>query len=334
MQQCNRPMNTKKYLYVGGGTAGHVYPAQALAQTRPNYNHFLLTDQRGVKFAQFFGMQCAVSPFNRKRVFWSFFPAFFHAFKFFKQHKFDAVFVFGGYVTVVPAIVAWLKRIKIYVIETNAIEGRAVKFIKRFAYANFSSFEMKGFEQVGFLARQEFTPCSDNKHTKQHTILIMGSSIGTDFFCSILPLVFKHLSFKPHIIHHAPISKHQQLQKDYEHFTYEIKEFFPNICDQMQQADLIISRAGASTVAEIIALNKRAILVPYKLAANNHQLANAQALSKYPNFYYLEEDAFASADFGHSLARIIEHQLAVELSESIILPNGANAIWGKLENHA
>ena len=109
MQQANE---YKKYLYaVGGGTAGHVYPAQALGKQGPNTT-ISAPQINGVKFAQFLVYNVLFHLLTEKVYFGHFFLPSSCIQILFGSINSDAVFVFGGYVTVVPAIVAWLKRIK------------------------------------------------------------------------------------------------------------------------------------------------------------------------------------------------------------------------------
>lgn len=324
------------YLYIGGGSAGHIYPAQALVQAfNGSAKHILLTDQRGKSYCTDAIFQTTeTSPFKRKNMLRTLLQTIFHTLKLLKKHPFKRVFVFGGYVTLIPAILARLKGIRVYVIETNAIQGLANRIIKLIATRKFSSFNIKGYEYIGFIARKNFfesnlmlslsnnsTNSTDSTlYSSIKTIFVIESSIGTEFFCHKLPDVIKSLQTPVRIIQHAPEKWHKHLQEQYKGVNCQISAFFPNIHQQMQQADLIISRAGASTIAEIKAMGKHAIFVPYKYAANNHQVENVKAI----NAIFMEEDNFNPKQF----AQLIENTLAQ--SNPIPCENGALNIWNLL----
>lgn len=333
-----------KFLYIGGGTAGHIYPIQALIEVfttqytdKSHFTHIILTDQRGVKFCTM--PKTEISPINRKRIIRTFFSTIIHSWKILSKHKPDIVFTFGGYVCVIPALLAKLRRIPLVVIETNAILGRSSKFLSRFAFKCYSSFAIHKFTQVGFIARSCFTTSAVSTNittpnpsttTSNHSstltstskphILIMGSSIGTQLFVDLMPKALKNHNCS--IVHQAPQAYHQQLLTQYTQTDIKLLDYIYNIHEHMQQADLIICRAGASTIAELAALRKKCILIPYAKAKDNHQVYNAKAFGA----TYIEEHNCTPEKLSILIAN-------PQLPTSKISNNGALNIWTDILSH-
>jgi len=115
-------------------------------------------------------------------------------------------------------------------------------------------------------------------------LLIFGGSQGAEAInksvIDMLPQI-KNMKNKIHILHQTGLQQMDAVQKAYEQFGIQavVKDFIVDMAGAYEDADLIICRAGATSLAEITAAGKAAVLIPYPWAANDHQLKNAQALA-------------------------------------------------------
>ncbi|MFY9589698.1 undecaprenyldiphospho-muramoylpentapeptide beta-N-acetylglucosaminyltransferase [Rickettsia endosymbiont of Halotydeus destructor] len=116
-------------------------------------------------------------------------------------------------------------------------------------------------------------------------IFIFGGSQGARIFSELLPagiklLMQKHPKLKLHIVQQAASDDQAEIKKIYSklNISYKLAEFFDDIAHQYQNTDLVISRAGASTIEELTYIGLPAILIPLPTAADNHQYYNAKLL--------------------------------------------------------
>jgi UDP-N-acetylglucosamine--N-acetylmuramyl-(pentapeptide) pyrophosphoryl-undecaprenol N-acetylglucosamine transferase len=136
------------------------------------------------------------------------------------------------------------------------------------------------------MIREEFCKAQESSEVKasgKFTLLILGGSQGAHSINMAMNDALPHLQLekeKLHIVHQTGEQDCDHMQQQYRenNFSAEVRAFFHDMADQVRQADLILCRAGATTIAEITACGKAAILVPFPFAANNHQEKNAQVL--------------------------------------------------------
>lgn len=295
----------KTILYVGGGTAGHIFPAQVLAErsidTGENYSHVLLTDYRGERFADK-NVFNDVHPIDiyPDKILTRAFGGLRKSYEVVKQYNPSVVYVFGGYVSGYPAIAAKMLGIPIRLIETNALMGRANRFIQWIADKVFVSFENtkhanKKAEHIGFLVRKSVLQwkyinagkgTDISKDRDEFKLLVMGSSIGTHILSVLLPKLLERLPDemlkKLHIIQQTPLKDQQDLSETYKDLGVkaELMEYIQDVGKEMHEADLVICRAGASTIAEVVELGKNVILIPNSRVKDNHQNLNALEAKK------------------------------------------------------
>lgn len=345
-------MNNKTFLYAAGGTAGHVYPAQGIAEHKSHskINHILLTDIRGAKFADpnIFSQIC-ILPIKRAKMLRTFWKTVVISHKCFKNKKISGVFILGGYVSLIPALIAFFKNIPIYVIETNSIMGKANKLISKISKKIFTTFDLKSkfpsAKQIGFFVRKEITsgitlgiqPQINPIETVKHdtfNILILGSSVGAYLFAEKIPAVFTFLSSelkqRISITQHTPTELQQKLSQTYSalQITHNLQNFIENIQEEMQKADLIISRAGASTISEACVMGKFMILIPYKKAADDHQTTNAKIIEKMGYAHTISEDDFDPKALAEYISQLMSK--TDPLPPMPININGCKQIWEEL----
>ncbi|MDD4872244.1 MAG: UDP-N-acetylglucosamine--N-acetylmuramyl-(pentapeptide) pyrophosphoryl-undecaprenol N-acetylglucosamine transferase, partial [Kiritimatiellae bacterium] len=200
----------------------------------------------------------------------------------------------GGYGSVGPVLAARTLGIPIVLHEANAIPGRAIEMLSRYAFALAISFESSAgyishprIVLTGFPVRQDIR--SDKKEgmmkTSKFTVLVMGGSQGAHKLNEIASAAFcdLHLNGIPvQVIHLTGVKDEQIVRKVYNEagVPCTVLSFLKEMATAYNQADMVIARAGAATCAEIAARAVPAVLVPLPTAMRDHQTANARSLAK------------------------------------------------------
>jgi len=201
-----------------------------------------------------------------------------------------AVFSMGGFVAGPVVLAAIFRRLPIVVMEPNAMPGVANRYIGRVVARALINFEEaaryfpKGRTELsGIPVRREFFALTPRPAGDKLTVLITGGSQGARrlnqaaqeswrlFARSMLPV---------RLIHQTGAPQHAEISRAFKKagLDGEVMAFITDMPAAFAAADIIVSRSGAGTVAEIAAAGKASILVPYPFAADQHQLRNAEAL--------------------------------------------------------
>lgn len=318
-----------KILLTGGGTGGHIFPLVAVAtklREKVGSDLKLLYVGSGASLerevmareeipAKFVKSAKIRRYFSLENLFdlWKLPIGFVQALWILLFFMPDAVFSKGGYVSIPVVIAAWFYRIPVFIHESDAIPGLAnqllAKFSKRIGVAYPSAEEFFPKERTAFVGNpmRESISTGDAyalRHKLGFTqsrkiILVLGGSQGSQ---TVNDAVVKNL---PQILHRAQII-HQTGEQDFQRVLsfaaeqgvkaghdgyYPVKFLDENFMrDAYALSDLVISRAGANTIAEIAANGKPAILIPLEGSANDHQRMNAYALAKIGAAIVLEEN--------------------------------------------
>ena len=312
-----------KIVLSAGGTGGHLFPAQAIAEELIAHGStpILVYDER-VKHL----LQGTFTTIKSKMVesyrfngnIYIKFKALIYIFvgilklrRYFKEIKPDAVIGFGGYASFSSIIAALSLGIKVYLHEQNSILGRVNRYLQYFAKGIFTSFKntarikhkyLNKVHYTGFCVRKEIYNNKIKKASKKFKVLIIGGSQGAQVFSKIVPAA---VTLLPKSIQKV-LDINQQARPELLEATinlfkdtdckYNVVSFFSNIAELMCDADLVISRSGSSTIGEIIALNKASILIPYPYATDNHQLQNAKELLKSEATIVIDENKLNAQD--------------------------------------
>jgi len=194
----------------------------------------------------------------------------------------------GGYGSVPVAVAAWLHRIPLVLLEQNAYPGLANRVLARLArkvcttYPQSSQFFPAGKAvHTGNPVRR--LGCTRRPAPDSFTIFAFGGSQGAHAINSAMvdaaAIVAKQVPGL-HIIHQTGAADAAWVRERYREVEVdaEVLEFVHDMADAYGRADLVICRAGATTLAEVTALGKPSILVPYPFAADDHQRRNAEVL--------------------------------------------------------
>jgi UDP-N-acetylglucosamine--N-acetylmuramyl-(pentapeptide) pyrophosphoryl-undecaprenol N-acetylglucosamine transferase len=293
---------TLRAAIVGGGTGGHVIPALAIArELRERYSAELIfigtsrgIETRLVPQAGFplrlveVGQLKNVSFIRRARTLTNIPGAVLACRRIFAEFQPQVVIGVGGYASGPGMLAAILMRIPTLAFEPNLVPGFANRMVARYVTAAAIHFEETGrffrnARVTGVPVRQEFFSIPERKFSPPGSVLVFGGSQGArvlnQTMTDAIPK-WKELGIK---------IRHQTGERDYEkiesayrqaEFPAQVSKFIDDMPSAFAQADLVVCRSGASTVAEITAAGKPAIFVPFPFAADDHQLKNAEALER------------------------------------------------------
>jgi UDP-N-acetylglucosamine--N-acetylmuramyl-(pentapeptide) pyrophosphoryl-undecaprenol N-acetylglucosamine transferase len=294
-----------KFVMAGGGTGGHVIPALAVAQELKRRGHvpvFFGTargyEARLVPAAGFPLETIEVGGLNRVgllrklRTVWLLPWSAIRVWKWMSRERPSAVFSMGGYVAGPPLIAAILRRVPIVAMEPNAVPGMTNRNVSRWiakALVNFEEtlrfFPPGRAEVSGVPVRDEFFSLRHRPHSEPFTVLVTGGSQGSRTLNAAAreswPL-FAEAGMRVRFIHQAGRGNAEELTPAFREsgLAGEVVEFIPDMPAAFAEADLVVCRAGASTVAELAAAAKPSILVPFPYAADDHQRRNAEAMER------------------------------------------------------
>ncbi|MDO8734130.1 MAG: undecaprenyldiphospho-muramoylpentapeptide beta-N-acetylglucosaminyltransferase [Elusimicrobiota bacterium] len=290
----------KKILIAVSSTGGHIYPGVALAGAlkKKGWDVFFVGKKSEIiKSAgyRFYVLSSVGYPrawsVLTSIFFLKLFYSIFQSIKILLKEKPGIVIGFGGYVSFPVIFSAWLMSIPSIIHEQNFIPGLANKLSAEFAGSICVSFEdskkyfpSKKVVFTGNPVRSEILNISKPlTYRLPFTVLIFGGSQGAhNINIALINLLAKLLSVKEKIrfIHVTGENDFEIVSNAYKNngFTAEVHKYLYNIETAYENASLVVCRAGATTIAELIALKMPAILIPYPYSTEDHQKANAKYL--------------------------------------------------------
>ena len=313
----NLPVSPSPCLSVviaGGGTGGHIYPGIAIAQEfkrrNPANRVLFVGTAKGLetKIVPREGFELKlIEVAALKRVGFVqaiksllLLPQSFLAVRsLIREFKPDVVIGVGGYSSGPVGLIAALSGVPVLVAESNALPGFTNRVLARFVDAAAVSFEEakrffgKKAEITGNPVRSEFFSVPQKVSEETINLLITGGSQGArainEAMCGaveFLEPVLRKEGGRFAIVHQTGEADFEKVRAAYAKLSAdspikaEAKPFLEKIVDAFAQADLVICRAGATTVAELAAAGKPALLVPFPFAADDHQRKNAEAVER------------------------------------------------------
>jgi UDP-N-acetylglucosamine--N-acetylmuramyl-(pentapeptide) pyrophosphoryl-undecaprenol N-acetylglucosamine transferase len=202
----------------------------------------------------------------------------------------DVVLGMGGYLSVPGGLAAVLLRRRLVIHEQNCIAGLANRLLARFADRTLMAFPgaLGGGIETGNPVRDAICALAPpavryRMRTGPLRLLVVGGSLGAQALNEVVPraLALIDPAIRPEVLHQAGEKHLEALQASYRAAGVQgrLVAFIGDMAAAYQDADLVICRAGATTVAELAAAGMPAILVPYPHAVDDHQSANARYLS-------------------------------------------------------
>lgn len=332
----NKPI---KILLTGGGTAGHISPIVALSQsldTNKRVKVLYVGSRTGLdrELASKYKLNFkGIFTGKRRNYFslsngWDLFKIFIGIVQSYFIVKFyspNVVFSKGGYVSY--PILFWVKRFKIPLVihESDSVLGKANVYALKFAKKVCLGFPLDSYQDIpleksvytGIPVRREFF---GGDITEENTILITGGSQGSQILNKRVLEILDELLKKYKIIHIVGKNNIEKIKEEVkmhvlrQNPNYELIDFTEEMPLFMKRSSLIISRAGANTLAEISATGKPAILVPLTTASADHQSKNAQIYQDHNAAVVLSEGGLT----GSSLLSIINQLMTDENTRKLI----------------
>ena len=285
-----------------GGTGGHVFPALAVAEALHGrgVDTMFLTDRRGARLmgSAPHHVLPAASPFQRGwlrrgRAMMQLATGLAMAVAMLLRRRPAAMVGFGGYPSFAPLLGARLTGVPAMLHEQNAHLGRANHLLARWCGhlalswpgtrnlpARVESFLSGMPVRAAFFAVRPAAAKADGKLT----LMIVGGSLGATIFAELVPdavaRLGEDLRRRLRIVQQCRTEQRDDLVACYRAIGVdaEIRPFFDDMPVQLAGSDLVISRAGASSVAELAAAGRAAILIPFAAAMDDHQTANARQM--------------------------------------------------------
>ncbi|MDR2325762.1 MAG: undecaprenyldiphospho-muramoylpentapeptide beta-N-acetylglucosaminyltransferase [Acidovorax sp.] len=295
-------MTEKVALVMAGGTGGHIFPGLAVAQAlrergwrvhwlgAPGSMEARLVPPQGfpLETIEFGGVRgkglktLALLPLRLIKAFWQ-------AWRVVRRVQPDVLVGFGGYITFPGGMMGKLAGKKLVLHEQNSVAGTANKVLAAVADEVFTAFPnvfAKG-RWVGNPLREAFVrqPEPEARFAGRSgplKLLVVGGSLGAKALNDIVPqaLALIPAAQRPSVVHQSGASQIEQLRANYAAagVQAELTPFIDDTAQAFADADLIVCRAGASTVTEIAAVGAAAVFVPFPHAVDDHQNANARFL--------------------------------------------------------
>jgi UDP-N-acetylglucosamine--N-acetylmuramyl-(pentapeptide) pyrophosphoryl-undecaprenol N-acetylglucosamine transferase len=291
------------FVMAGGGTGGHVMPALAVARELRARGHAVrfIGTRRGLEAklapAEGFPIEwIEIGGLNRvglrkALVTLAELPfSVWTASRMLDRDRPAAVFSMGGFVAGPVLLAALWKRVPVVVMEPNAIPGFTHRKLARFVARALVSFPETArwfpeslTEVTGMPVREEFFALPVRPTGKKLTVLITGGSQGSRTLNRAAQESWPLWGHTPvRLIHQTGPHAHGQLAPGFHAsgIDGEISPFLADMPAAFASADIVVSRAGMSTVSELAAAGKPSILVPLPTAADQHQLRNAEAMER------------------------------------------------------
>ncbi len=292
----------KTALIMAGGTGGHIFPGLAVAQAlrargwrvhwlgAPGSMEARIVPPQGfaLETIDFSGVRgkglatLALLPLRLVRAFWQ-------AWQVVRRVQPDVVVGLGGYISFPGGLMAVLAGKPLVLHEQNSVAGMANRWLARVAKRVFTAFPevLPRGQWVGNPLRSAFLQQSEPAarfagRSGPLRLLVVGGSLGARALNEIVPQALALIppDRRPQVTHQSGTAQIEQLRANYQAagVQAELTPFIEDTASAFAAADLIVCRAGASTVTEIAAVGAAAVFVPFPAAVDDHQTANAQFL--------------------------------------------------------
>ena len=334
------------FVLAAGGTGGHMVPAHALAAELRSRGHgvLLITDDRGARFPGLFeGVPVHILPAGRiggGPIGWlkalnSIVKGRAQAKRLYREHGPDAVVGFGGYPAFPSLLAASSMKIPTVLHEQNAVLGRVNRLlageaeaigtaydkVERLKSRNAAKSVLVGNpvrEEIARLGELPFPPFDEIAPLK---ILITGGSQGATILGQVVPeglaLLQPSLRRRLQIVQQCRPDDIERIRKRYAELGIpaELLTYIEDMPDKLADAHLVIGRAGASTIAELTAAGRPAILIPFATATDDHQTANAREMTQAGGARTIQQSGFTPT--------VLARQIEAMAADPIALNNAA-----------
>ncbi|MBS0185389.1 MAG: UDP-N-acetylglucosamine--N-acetylmuramyl-(pentapeptide) pyrophosphoryl-undecaprenol N-acetylglucosamine transferase [Proteobacteria bacterium] len=330
----------EEVVLLAGGTGGHVFPAQLLAEAfeERGIKILFITDQRGsVYVKKNASFKCHVldmaSGSFLKRL-WGILRNVGGLLKLLKQVKPKVVLGFGGYPSASGAIAALLLRIPLCLHEQNAVLGRVNRVLFPFSKMLFLTFSKtqkipKLITRIFFLKKKWIGPlvrpeieaigqtvpylASPPTVLNKFQVLVLGGSQGsirlTEEILKALKQIPSEIRAKLFITFQAPESQKSMVQEELHRLgiSHDVASFFSDVEKRIAKTHLVIARAGSSTIGESLATMRPALFIPLPSAMDDHQTKNASFIVSGKGGWMITQNNLLEKNIIHFLTYLIKN---------------------------
>lgn len=321
-------------LVMAGGTGGHIFPGLAVAQSlrdkgwrvhwlgAPDSMESRLVPPKGfpLELVHFSGVRgkglrtLVALPLRLLQALWQ-------SGRVLRRVRPDVVVGLGGYITFPAGLVAAFLGKPVVLHEQNSVAGMANRVLARLARRVFTAFPnvlVKG-QWVGNPLRAEFLNQAPPQarfagRSGPLRLLVVGGSLGARALNTVVPQALAQIpsELRPVVLHQSGEKQIDELRANYAHagITAELTPFIDNTAQAFADADLVICRAGASTVTELAAVGAPALLVPFPFAVDDHQTRNARFLVDQGAGWLLQQTEFTPEALAQFLQQTDRSKLA------------------------
>ena len=347
-----------RLIVAGGGTGGHLFPGIAvatairerIASTRVLFiGTSRLLDQQALAGCGFelAALQCGgvkgLGLADRLRSLLLMPRAVFVALRMLQSFKPDLVFGVGGYVTGPVLLAARILRIPIAIHEQNSVPGMANRMAGKIADEVFISlpcsppFPPRKTRQTGNPLRQEILAAASQVKLTigKPTLLVLGGSQGAHRVNVLMMEAMEQLQAENQplrLIHQTGVDDRERVAGCYENLGVdaEVTAFIRDMAGIYARADLVVSRAGATTLAELAVMGLPALLIPYPYAADDHQVTNGEYYVKGGGCRMLRESGLTGEILARSISECLQnreelHTMAANM-KTMAMPEATNRI--------
>jgi UDP-N-acetylglucosamine--N-acetylmuramyl-(pentapeptide) pyrophosphoryl-undecaprenol N-acetylglucosamine transferase len=338
-------------LIAAGGTGGHMFPAQALAEAMlaRGWRVKLSTDERGARYAGGFPPAVKVEKLSsatfarggalaRLAVPFRIAGGVLSALWSQATDRPAVVVGFGGYPSIPALAAAVILRRPRMIHEQNGVLGRVnqifARRVQRIACGTWPTMLPAGIEGIatGNPVRQTVRDRAGSPYIPPGdypmSLVVIGGSQGARILSEVVPaavaLLPQALRDNLRVAHQARDEDAARAEAAYAAagVMAEIAPFFADIPRRLSEAQLVISRSGASSIADIAAIGRPAILVPYAAAAADHQSANARGLAEAEAAIVIPENRLDAATLAAQMASVLENPRGAEIMAANALAQG------------
>ena len=322
---------TQRILISTGGSGGHVVPATILYEHLKSQFHVSMsTDYRGLKFLDKNKYDLEIfniTPISRNIFLLplQFFLIIYLIVKsifFLKKRRIDILISTGGYMSLPLCLASKILNIKLFLFEPNMVLGRSNKFFiksceKIFCYSgkikNFPDKYTSKIYIIPALLRKKFYDVKKSNAIHDGiNLLVIGGSQGAKIFDTLIKSSIIELSkrYNLKVYQQTNLTNSKELKKLYKdkNIDYELFDFNEDISNFMSRSNICITRAGASTLAELVFLNLPCIAIPLPTSKDNHQFENAFFYNKIGCNWILNQNEINDDTIANKLVNIIDNK--------------------------
>lgn len=341
---------TRSILIMAGGTGGHIFPALAVADIlrdqgwqvtwlgAPNSMEAELVPKHGypmvqVKFSGLRGkglLRKLMLPLNLLRALWQSAGAMLRC-------RPDVVLGMGGYITFPGGLMASLLRRPLVIHEQNSIAGLSNKVLARMASSVLSGFPdvLPHATWCGNPVRSSIAAINEPEaryaaRTGRLNVLVVGGSLGAKAINETLPQALALLAVRPAVLHQTGKAHHASVVALYQAAGVEadIRPFIEDMATAYANADLVICRSGALTIAELAAAGVASLLIPFPFAVDDHQTHNAKFLSGHDAAILLPQAELSAKKLARILGELSRESLQqmAQQARRLARPEAAEAV--------